>query len=149
MIRVQVRRVVARPIEVVFNRLAAIDDYGQWLPPSVIFRDTRLVHPDDPVRTGTEFYDFSNFGRLWGEVTDYAPPRMIAFRQRLTLRGFVAFESFPSYSLTSDDDHTHVDHVGRARFFGMYRMLEPVGRLMARRERRRVVDALQESLEQV
>jgi uncharacterized protein YndB with AHSA1/START domain len=41
MIRIEIDTVIARPVEQVFDRLANIDGYPQWLPKSRVFLHTR------------------------------------------------------------------------------------------------------------
>ncbi len=147
MIEIRVERTIDRPIDVVFDRLAAVDHYDDWLPPSMIFVDSRLSEDGAQIGPGTEFYDSTRFGQLLGKITEYDPPTRISFLQRLRWGGVDVFESRPAYTLTSRNDQTHVVHEGVGRFFGVFRVLDPIGRLMADRERSRVVDALKQSLE--
>jgi hypothetical protein len=54
MIRVEVDKVIHRPIEEAFDRLVSISDYSKWLPKSRIFLDS-VQTSDDPVSVGTTF----------------------------------------------------------------------------------------------
>jgi uncharacterized protein YndB with AHSA1/START domain len=145
MIAFQVDRVINRPIEEVFDRLADINGYGDWMSRDGLFRDSQQVS-DGPIEVGTEFYDRSSLGELRGEVTEFEQPRRLGFRQVLHRNDSPIFESRPSYVLEQTGEGTAVHHHAEAEFRGIYKVLEPVAYFVARRERKRVLDSLESSL---
>lgn len=57
-------------------------------------------------------------------------------------------EGWPGYELEPDGSRaTRVRHVARGRLFGAFKLMQPLVRILARRERRRTVGALKASLE--
>jgi uncharacterized protein YndB with AHSA1/START domain len=147
MIQLELEREIGRPIEEVFARLADIDRYREWLPKSLIFKGGGLVAPDEAVARGTEFVDVTPLGKLRGEVTSFEPPTGIGFEQTLRRWGKPVLISHPSYQLSATDRGTHVSHQGEAELFGALTFTEPLVRVLAIRERTRIVDELKRSLE--
>lgn len=145
-VRVDIEESIDRPVEEVFDRLADIDGYPDWLPRAGIYRGGGLVDPHESVGNGTEFYDDTIFGRFRGRVTVFEPPDRIEFHQTLRLGGARLFDSLPGYELESTDEGTRVHHYGEARPHGPLRLLEPLFRAIARRERKRVIDELSDSM---
>lgn len=145
MIAFQMDRVIERPIEAVFDRLADIDGYRDWMSRDGLFGDSEQIS-EGPIDVGTEFYDISSLGRLRGEVTDFERSRRLGFRQVLRRKGTPIFESRPSYVLEPTAEGTTVHHHAEAEFHGLFKILEPVGYFVARRERTRVLDSLERSL---
>ena len=86
-------------------------------------------------------------GTFHGEVTDYAPPARIGFRETLHLFGSDLMEARPGYILEADGDKTIVHHVAEGELFGVMRLMKPVAGLLARSERARTVESLRRSLE--
>jgi uncharacterized protein YndB with AHSA1/START domain len=146
-VRLSFVRTVEAPIADVFERLARIGDYDTWLPTSVLYRRTGLVDPDGDVEVGTEFFDDTTVGTLHGTVTALEAPTRLEFDQILRWSGRRVFESTPRYRLEAADRGTRVTHSGEARVFGPLTLLIPAVFLMAQRERRRTVAALQRSFD--
>jgi uncharacterized protein YndB with AHSA1/START domain len=145
-IRLQIDRTIDRPIEEVFDRLADIDGYRTWMPQSGLFRDSESV-AGHATGVGTEFRDITRMGVLPGRVTVFERPNRIAFHQVLRRHDEVVFDSRPSYELEATAEGTMVRHHAEGELHGALRLLEPIVRLMARRERTRTLDALQASFE--
>jgi len=80
--------------ETIFNLLADMPNYGRWLPASEAFGGTTEVSPY-PVRLGTTYLDAGSLGQRTGCVTEFDPPRHIAFHHT------TVFERGP---LTADVD---------------------------------------------
>src|ERR1700758_421379 len=71
--------------ESLFQLIADLPNYGRWLPGSNAFGGTTEVTPY-PVRLGTTYLDGGPVGVRPGSVTEFAPPRRIAFHQTAALR---------------------------------------------------------------
>ena len=145
-VRYESRTTIDRPISDVFARLADLDDYRTWMRRTGLFRRSGQTS-DGPLALGTAYFDATRMGTFHGEVTDYAAPARIGFRETLRWFGSDLMEARPSYVLETDRDKTIVHHVAEGELFGMMRLMKPVAKLMARSERTRTVKSLRRSLE--
>jgi hypothetical protein len=75
---------VAAPPGVVFDLVADMPNYGRWLPDSAAFGGTVNVTPY-PVRLGTTYLDAGPVEKP-GSVTEFDPPRNIAFHHTVQIR---------------------------------------------------------------
>jgi len=73
------------PPEVIFHLIADMPNYGRWLPGSAAFGGTTKVSPY-PVRLGTTYLDAGPAGERPGSVTEYDPPKRIAFHHTMLLK---------------------------------------------------------------
>jgi uncharacterized protein YndB with AHSA1/START domain len=71
--------------ERVFSLLAELRDYDRWLPGSSAFRGTHRIS-EGPVGVGTTYVEPGPFGVRHGKVTEFEPPRRLAFEQPMTMR---------------------------------------------------------------
>lgn len=142
MIRIEVRRTIASPIDMVFDRLSDVSRYRDWMPQGSLYRESQWSDPRRSVGTGTEFQERTIFGRLEGRVSEFDPPARVAFHQVLRWRGRRVFESRPGYTLSSTASGTSIVHVAEGGFVGLLASLDPLFRPLARRERVRTVEAL-------
>jgi uncharacterized protein YndB with AHSA1/START domain len=71
--------------ETIFDLIADMPHYGRWLPGSDAFGETTEVTPY-PVRLGTTYLDGGPAGQRPGSVTEYDPPKRIAFHQTMLLK---------------------------------------------------------------
>ena len=145
MIQLEFERTIERPIEEVFARLVDIDAYEEWLPPSYIFKGGGVVKPDQEIGLGTRFTDETPMGTFHGEVTEFEPPRRVAFEQNLGRNDELVFSSRPAYTLADGPYGTRVKHEAEGQLFGYFRLAEPIVWVMARNERRRIMDHLKRS----
>jgi hypothetical protein len=80
---------VAAPVEVLFDLLSDMPNYGRWLPPSGQFGRTTDVDPY-PVRLGSRYRDGKpgeEDGRSWwGSVTGFRPPGSIDFHHTINVQ---------------------------------------------------------------
>jgi len=146
-VRYETRTTIDRPISVVFARLADLDGYRNWMRRTGLFRRSGQS-TEGPVGRGTAYVDATWMGTFRGEVSDYAPPGRIGFRETLRLFGTDLMEARPAYVLEADRDTTIVHHVAEGELFGIVRWMKPVAALLARGERTRTVESLKRSLEQ-
>jgi len=71
--------------ETIFELIADMPNYGRWLPGSDAFGETSHVSPY-PVRLGTTYVDAGPAGRRPGTVTEFDPPKSIAFHQTMLIK---------------------------------------------------------------
>ena len=71
---------IEAPIKRVFELLADLRAYNQWLASSDTFN--RLDHISDPVpKLGTVYSDIGTSSRMIGKITLFAPPYQLTFQQ--------------------------------------------------------------------
>lgn len=142
-VRVERQVTIARAITDVFDRLADLGAYSDWMPRTGLFGSCQ---PTDDGATPS-YRDSSRIGPWRGDIVVLDRPTRIAFRQTLRWFGRDVMEARPTYLLESDRGATTVLHVAEGELFGMFRVLKPVTALLAKRERRLTVEALRSSLE--
>jgi uncharacterized protein YndB with AHSA1/START domain len=76
---------IAGAPELIFDLVADMPNYGRWLPGSQAFGGTTQVSPY-PVRLGTTYLDAGPAGERPGSVTEYDPPKHIAFHHTMDLK---------------------------------------------------------------
>lgn len=150
MISLEIDVTINRPINEVFDRLADISGYNDWMSPAGLFIESRETSngPSGPVTT---FSDRTRIGRVEGEISEFRRPEKVRFRQTIYWLGIPAGESRPGYELESRNGKTIVHHKAEGNFLGFFRLLEPVLDPIflryAEAERKRTVQALKTSLE--
>ncbi len=70
--------------DIIFDLIADMPNYGRWLPGSQAFGATTEVTPY-PVTLGTTYLDAGPAGKRPGSVTEFDPPRHIAFHHTMEL----------------------------------------------------------------
>jgi uncharacterized protein YndB with AHSA1/START domain len=73
------------PQQTIFDLITDMPNYGRWLPGSQAFGGTTQVSPY-PVRLGTAYLDAGPAGQRPGSVTEYDPPKHIAFHHTMALK---------------------------------------------------------------
>ena len=142
-------RSVKAPIGEVFARLSDIEGHNEWMPhKGSILRHTRQTSPGKPA-LGTTFVDETLLGPTPGEIVEFEPPHSLTYHWWDSSRsGKLQVEGWPRYSLESADDGTTlVRHHAKVRTHGLYRLVTPILRWIAVRERTATVDALQASFQ--
>ncbi len=71
--------------QTIFDLIADMPNYSRWLPGSDAFGGTTEVSPY-PVRLGTTYLDAGPAGKRPGSVTEYGPPKHIAFHHTMLLK---------------------------------------------------------------
>ncbi len=145
-VRFESRMVIRRPASEVFERLADLPGYRQWMHRDGVFAGTELTSLP-PIRAGTTYVDRTRMGRFVGAVTEYVPATRIAFSETLSWFGRPLTQARPSYVLEADGDWTVVHHVAEGELYGPMRLLKPATAWMATRERTHTLDSLKRSLE--
>ena len=145
-VRFESRTVIRRPASEVFERLADLLGYRQWMHRDGLFGGTELTSLP-PIRAGTTYVDRTRMGRFVGEVTEHVPATRIAFSETLSWFGRPLTQARPSYVLEADGDSTVVHHVAEGELYGPLRLLTPAAAWMATRERTHTLASLKRSLE--
>lgn len=146
-IEFDVVRTIAAPIDEVFDRLADIDGYGEWMPKrGSLLRQTQQTSPG-PVGLGTTYFDQTSAGDTPGDIVEFVRPTAIVFHWwDASSNGRFKAEGWPGYRLEAvGRSSTEVHHHARLQVYGFSRLMTPVYRWLARRERTVVVEALQAS----
>lgn len=147
MVRVETHEIIERPVEDVFEQLVDIPRYPEWMPDKGLFISC-TKDSEGPVGTGTVYSDKTRFGVVRGKVSVFDRPRRVVFHYRAGLLGKTVMRGYPGYTLERvGDNRTRVHHIAEAHLHGLFKLIQPLIRIMARRERRRTVKALKESLE--
>jgi uncharacterized protein YndB with AHSA1/START domain len=142
----ELERVIAAPIEAVFDRLADIEGHHDWMPhKGTIFRATEQTSPGPP-RRGTTYVDRTSVGSTPGEIAVFQRPTRLVYHWWEPWRGRIIAEGWPGYELTdAGDGTTRVRHAARLQVRGIRQLAMPVYRYLARRERTATLEALQAS----
>lgn len=144
-VRFESRTVIQRPISEVFELLADLPGYGGWMHRTGLFRGCRLTS-EIPIRKGTTYVDSTRMGAFDGEVTEFAAPTRIAFRETLHWFGSPMTQARPEYFLEEKETATVVHHVAVGELYGWMRFMKPAAAWMANRERSRTLNSLKRSL---
>ena len=134
------------PTAVVFDILADLEAYREWLPIGAMYRGTTLLG-DGPIAAGRRYEDRSARGTLVGQIVTFDPPRRLAFSQGARLLGIgVTIEV--TYDLTEVEGQTELRRTWRMI---LPWWLRPLGRRMLpdlARENERILDALGTKLQE-
>jgi uncharacterized protein YndB with AHSA1/START domain len=146
MIRVELDTTIARSIEDVFAQLTDLAGYSRWMPRRDLFIRSDVTSAG-PMGVGTTYYDKTWMGVFRGEVVAFHAPTAVVFRETLRWLGMRVMEARPAYQLVATEAGTEVHHVAEGTFYGIFRLMAPVGPWMARGERKRTLRALKQALE--
>ena len=137
--------VIQRPIEDVFNLIADLPHYGEWLPPSNLYGNV-TQYTGMPVGRGTQYVDQGKLTRMTGRVTAFAAPKHITFQQS-TVSMLGALEVEIRYTLESAGDSTRVIRQVDVRPGGAFGLIQ--GRLLKSitQESERILAAMKAHLE--
>ena len=145
----ELTRVVRAGIQDVFDRLADINGYNDWMPKAgSMLRRTRQTSPGAPA-LATTFLDETSFGPTPGEIAEFEPPQTLVYHWwDRSKAGKLKLEGWPAYRLeTSDGGSTLVRHNAKLHTYGMYRLATPLLRRIAMKERAVTLEALAASFE--
>jgi len=84
-LHLQFKALIKGSSKVIFDLIADLPNYNLWLPASESFGATTQVSPY-PVRLGTTYLDAGRAGLRPGSVTEYDPPKHIAFHHTMMLK---------------------------------------------------------------
>jgi uncharacterized protein YndB with AHSA1/START domain len=133
------------PPEQVFNLIADLPNYGKWLPSSSLYGAV-TKYSDLPVRQGTQYVDQGKTSRMTGAVTEFDPPRRIAFRQT-TISAFGQLDIQIHYTLKPTGDGTRVLRETTVTPSGGFRVLQPLILGPIRKENERILEMMKAYLE--
>ncbi len=147
MVRVEIEKLIPQPIDKVFERLADIQGYNDWMPGGGLFiacsKDS-----SGPVGKGTIYSDRTRLGTVRGEVFEFDRPTRLTFHYTARLLGVKVMEGWPGYKLKKlNDSSTYVYHHARGKLFNGFQLFRPLVQRIAQSERQRTVDALNQSLQ--
>jgi uncharacterized protein YndB with AHSA1/START domain len=148
-IEFELERTIKAPIDAVFARLADINGHNEWMPrKGSILRHTQQTSPGEPT-LGTTFLDETVYGPTPGEIVEFDAPHTLVYHWwDRSGSGKIKTEGWPGYSLQSaDDNSTVVRHHAKMHTYGIYRLVTPVFRRIAVKERTATVDGLKASFE--
>lgn len=135
---------VTSPIERVFELLADLPNYSQWLPPSGLYATTEVS--ETPIRLGTTYVDRSKQGPLQGRVTEYQPPHVLGFHQEAQWAlGRLTIDIH--YQLDDRDGTTRVHRTTAPQMSGALALVRPVVIRSIRRENLRTLARMKQYLE--
>ena len=146
-IELELTRTIRAPAAEVFTRLADIEGYDEWMPAKGSIRRHSTQTSPGPPAVGTTYEDVTLMGQIPGEIVELEPPRRLVYHWwDRTSSGRTKTEGWPGYTLEAvGERETLVRHDARLRAHGTWRLATPMLRLMARRERVAVLDALEKS----
>ena len=148
-IEFELTRTVTAPVDDVFDRLADIEGYNDWMPRTgSIRRHSQQVTPGQP-GLGTTYLDRTVFGPTPGEIAEFEPPHTLVYHWWDRSRtGRLQLEGWPEYSLQADGPGaTVVRHRVTIHTHGIYRLATPLLRRITLRERTTIMEALTASFE--
>lgn len=148
-IEFELQRTIRAPIHAVFARLADINGHNEWMPrKGSILRHTQQTSPGEPA-LGATFLDETTYGPTPGEIVEFDAPHTLVYHWWDRSRsGKIKTEGWPGYSLQSADNNTTVvRHHAKMHTYGIYRLVTPIFRRIAVRERTATIDALKASFE--
>jgi len=135
---------VTSPIERVFDLLADLPNYPQWLPPSGLYATTAVS--ETPIRLGTTYIDRSKQGPLHGRVTAYQPPHVLGFHQEARLAlGRLTIDIH--YQLEEVEGTTRVHRTTAPQMTGLLALLSPLVIRSIRHENLRTLTRMKQYLE--
>ncbi|HEX5857110.1 MAG TPA: SRPBCC family protein [Microbacterium sp.] len=143
-IEFELTRTVRAGIQDVFDRLADIEGYNEWMPrKGSMLRRTRQTSPGAP-GLGTTFLDETTAGPTPGEISEFEPPHTLVFHWwDRSKAGRLRLEGWPGYRLDEEHDgSTVVRHSARLETHGAYRLATPLLRRIAKKERTATLEAL-------
>lgn len=146
-IELELTRRIKAPAADVFARLADIEGHNEWMPTKGSIRRRSTQTSPGPPAVGTTYEDVTLMGRMPGEIIELEPPRRLVYHWwDKTSSGRTKTEGWPGYTLEAvGERETLVRHDARLRAHGVWRLATPMLRLVARRERTAVLDALEKS----
>ncbi|MGJ3237069.1 MAG: SRPBCC family protein [Anaerolineae bacterium] len=145
-IEFEIETVINRPIEEVFERIANISRYSNWLPKTGLFINTEQG-VDGPVTLGTPYTDKTTIGMWHGEVIQFERPHKVEFQHQLRWFGIPVMQTRPGYQLESTAGGTKVYHKAEGELYGVFKLMRRMASRMAKAERKRTLNALKDSLQ--
>lgn len=140
MIALEFERRVQAPPERVFEVLADLASYKEWLPPSDVFVGLK-PRDDGPLRQGSRYLDITKAGATPGEVTVHDPPHRITFVEGVS-KPLMRFSVEIAYRLEPVDGGTRVVRTVRMTSSFPVTLVEPFLAPRMKKESNRILEAL-------
>jgi hypothetical protein len=132
-----------QPPEAIFGIVADLRSYGRWLPGSGTFAGVGTIS-SGAIGLGTTYTDRGPLTAMRGEVTEYAAPQSVCFRQVLRMPPLPgSFTIQVRYVLQAMDLETHLERTVTVHARGVLRLLQPILLLSIWRESWRVLHTLE------
>ena len=136
---------IASPVERVFDVLADLPRYSEWLPASGLYAGATET-TDSPIKLGTRYVDHAQQAKLHGTVTAFEPPHELGFHQE-TRSPFGRLIVDIHYRLEAFGEGTRLHRTTAPRLTGLLALLAPMIVRSIRTENRRTLALLKEHLE--
>ena len=148
MINVEIKFIVAKPIENVFEFISDIPNYSNWVPANSNFFIETIMTSGGAIGLGATYTDrLRGFVTSYGEIARYSPPHEIALLERKTFLGMRLFDANFSYRLRAVGGETEVFHKAQANPCGIFKILTPINSLVVNSERTLTCKAIKKELE--
>lgn len=141
--------VVNRPVEAVFQLIADLPHYGQWLPSAGAFSAVSTVS-DNPIKLGTTYVDNGTSTVMQGQITVFEPPNRITFRQNARFQRFIFSGGLHvqiQYTLAATNSGTQVKRDTTVEVLRILKLLQPVVLRTIRKENERILQKMKAYLE--
>jgi len=140
---------VAKSADLVFDLIADVSRYDQWVPQRSNFFIENKLTSDGPIGPGTTYVDRLRYGgRSMGEITQYKRPSNLRFHQQ-TFFGLPVFSADIEYFFKAQNNFTEVTHHFAAKGRGLFKIAEPVLSAVIRREREKTCEAIKQAIERL
>ncbi len=136
---------INRPAEDVFNLIADLPHYDQWLPPSNLYA-SMTQYSRLPIERGTTYVDEGKMARMEGRITEFDPPRRLHFRQT-TVSALGAMDIEIRYTLESEGSGTQVKRDVTAQPSGLYSLAKGFLARSISKENERILAVMKAYLE--
>ena len=133
---------IQRPRDVVFNLIADLANYQQWLTPSNIYTGTFEII-ESPVILGTTYRDSNT---MYGKVIAYQAPTLITFQQGTKNPGLHITIGYELSAGNTGGD-THLVRTVTIVTARLYRLFQPIAVIGIRQENERILLAMKRYLE--
>jgi uncharacterized protein YndB with AHSA1/START domain len=149
MTHLQFTTFINRPPDVIFNLIADLAHYGQWLSPSALYNELQQIS-DTPIKLGTTYIDQGKSSTLQGVITEFQPPTNLTFTQGTRLKLPVVSAGLDiaiCYKLEAQNGGTKVIRDVDVRFVGVLRLMQPILLRQISAENVRILAVMKDYLE--
>lgn len=136
---------IASPVERVFELIADLPKYSEWLPASGLYAGATET-TDSPIKLGTTYVDHAQQAKLHGIVTEFEPPHVVGFHQE-TRSPLGRLIVDIRYRLEAQPAGTRVHRTTAPRLTGLLVLLTPLIVRSIRAENTRTLALMKEHLE--
>jgi uncharacterized protein YndB with AHSA1/START domain len=145
----QVETTIQRPADAIFQLIADLPNYAQWLPGSGTFGQITMLS-DPPFGLGARYRDVGPSTRMEGSIVEYDPPHRLAFEQHTQQRLLgvpSALTVRATYELTDTPSGTRVVRRFDGKLRGLFWLLQPYVIPTLKRENERILAMMKAYLE--